>query len=74
MARIAPLTFTTSRDFVHRDLDKVTHEVEISIPLWAFPHFSMLTARVTPGSIPLFANINPQHDWDGSKETHDMYR
>jgi L-fucose isomerase len=30
-----------------------------NIPVWAFPHFSMLAARDTPGQIMLFSNINP---------------
>ncbi len=32
-----------------------------NIPVWAFPHFSMLAARATPGPILLFSNINPQY-------------
>jgi L-fucose isomerase len=30
-----------------------------NIPVWAFPHFSMLAARETPGPLLLFSNINP---------------
>jgi L-fucose/D-arabinose isomerase len=30
-----------------------------NIPVWAFPHFSMLAARSTPGPILLFSNLNP---------------
>jgi L-fucose/D-arabinose isomerase len=30
-----------------------------NIPVWAFPHFSMLAARATPGPILLFSNLNP---------------
>ncbi|MGH2844437.1 MAG: L-fucose/L-arabinose isomerase family protein [Thermoleophilaceae bacterium] len=32
-----------------------------NIPVWAFPHFSMLAARATPGPLLLFSNINPSH-------------
>ncbi len=32
-----------------------------NIPVWAFPHFSMLAARLTPGPLLLFSNINPQY-------------
>src|ERR671918_195751 len=32
-----------------------------NIPVWAFPHFSMLAARATPGPILLFSNVNPQY-------------
>ena len=31
-----------------------------NIPVWAFPHFSMLAANETPGSLLLFSNINPE--------------
>ena len=31
-----------------------------NIPVWAFPHFSMLAARETPGPLLLFSNINPE--------------
>jgi L-fucose isomerase len=31
-----------------------------NIPVWAFPHFSMLAARATPGPILLFSNIDPR--------------
>ena len=31
-----------------------------NIPVWAFPHFSMLAAEATPGPILLFSNINPE--------------
>ena len=30
-----------------------------NIPVWAFPHFSMLAAQETPGPLLLFSNINP---------------
>jgi L-fucose/D-arabinose isomerase len=30
-----------------------------SIPVWAFPHFSMLAAAATPGPILLFSSIDP---------------
>jgi L-fucose isomerase len=37
-----------------------------NIPVWAFPHFSMLAANETPGSLLLFSNINPeQPGWSG---------
>lgn len=31
-----------------------------NIPVWAFPHFTMLAARETPGPLMLFSNINPE--------------
>lgn len=31
-----------------------------NIPVWAFPHFSMLAAQATPSPLLLFSNINPQ--------------
>src|SRR5918997_2828795 len=31
-----------------------------NIPVWAFPHFSMLAAEATPGPILLFSNIDPE--------------
>ena len=31
-----------------------------SIPVWAFPHFTMIAARATPGPILLFSSIDPQ--------------
>ena len=31
-----------------------------NIPVWAFPHFSMLAASETPGPLLLFSNINPE--------------
>lgn len=31
-----------------------------NIPVWAFPHFSLLAAQATPGPLLLFSNINPQ--------------
>jgi len=31
-----------------------------NIPVWAFPHFSMLAANETPGPLLLFSNINPE--------------
>jgi L-fucose isomerase len=32
-----------------------------NIPVWAFPHFSMLAARATPGPLLLFSNVDPQY-------------
>jgi L-fucose isomerase len=32
-----------------------------NIPVWAFPHFSMLAARATPGPLLLFSNLDPQY-------------
>jgi L-fucose isomerase len=32
-----------------------------NIPVWAFPHFTMLAARATPGPLLLFSNINPEY-------------
>jgi L-fucose/D-arabinose isomerase len=29
-------------------------------PVWAFPHFTMLAARETPGALLLFSNIDPE--------------
>jgi L-fucose isomerase len=31
----------------------------LNIPVWAFPHFSLLAARVTPGPLLLFSSLNP---------------
>jgi L-fucose isomerase len=31
-----------------------------NIPVWAFPHFSMLAAEETPGPLLLFSHINPE--------------
>ena len=31
-----------------------------NIPVWAFPHFSMLAAHETPGPLLLFSNVNPE--------------
>ena len=31
-----------------------------NIPVWAFPHFTMLAARETSGPLLLFSNINPE--------------
>ncbi len=33
----------------------------INIPVWAFPHFTMLAARETPGSLLLFSNTDPRY-------------
>ena len=33
----------------------------INIPVWAFPHFSMIAARETPGPLLLFSNVDPQY-------------
>ena len=103
MARVGLLTFSDGRDFVHRDLEGFTREVEdaiagvlaeaghevlrgqgviwtndgareearrlaaqrpdltvFSIPVWAFPHFSMIAARATQSPILLFSSIDPQ--------------
>jgi L-fucose/D-arabinose isomerase len=32
-----------------------------NIPVWAFPHFSMLAAHATPGPLLFFSNLNPQY-------------
>jgi L-fucose isomerase len=32
-----------------------------NIPVWAFPHFSMLAAGETPGPLLLFSNVDPQY-------------
>ena len=31
-----------------------------NIPVWAFPHFTMLAAAATPGPMMLFSNMDPQ--------------
>jgi L-fucose isomerase len=31
----------------------------VNIPVWAFPHFTMLAARETPGPLALFSNLDP---------------
>jgi L-fucose isomerase len=33
----------------------------LNIPVWAFPHFTMLAARETPGPLLLFSNLDPQY-------------
>jgi L-fucose isomerase len=33
----------------------------LNIPVWAFPHFSMIAARETPGPLLLFSNVDPQY-------------
>lgn len=33
----------------------------INIPVWAFPHFTMLAARELPGPLLLFSNVDPQY-------------
>jgi L-fucose/D-arabinose isomerase len=33
----------------------------VSIPVWAFPHFTMLAARETPGPLLLFSTIDPAY-------------
>jgi L-fucose isomerase len=33
----------------------------VNIPVWAFPHFTMLAARQTQGPIALFSNVDPQY-------------
>jgi L-fucose isomerase len=33
----------------------------ISIPVWAFPHFTMIAARETPGPLLLFSTVDPQY-------------
>jgi L-fucose isomerase len=98
------LTFSDGRDFVHRDIEGFTREVEdqlaralaaaghevvradevvwtnegataaarrvaasqpdltiFNIPVWAFPHFSMLAARATPGPLLLFSTLDPHY-------------
>jgi len=32
-----------------------------NIPVWAFPHFTMLAARFTPGPMLVFSNLNPKY-------------
>jgi L-fucose/D-arabinose isomerase len=33
----------------------------LNIPVWAFPHFSMIAARETPGPLLLFSSVDPQY-------------
>jgi L-fucose isomerase len=33
----------------------------INLPVWAFPHFTMLAARETPGPLMLFSTVDPQY-------------
>jgi L-fucose/D-arabinose isomerase len=33
----------------------------INLPVWAFPHFSVLAARETPGPLALFSNLDPKY-------------
>ena len=105
VAKVGILTFSDGRDFVHKDVEKFSRDVEgdiagalenaghevvqarevvwtnrlavreaqrlsagerpdltiFNIPVWAFPHFSMLAAGETPGPLLLFSNVNPQY-------------
>jgi L-fucose isomerase len=33
----------------------------VNVPVWAFPHFTMLAVGETPGAVLLFSNIDPQY-------------
>ena len=33
----------------------------VNLPVWAFPHFTMLAARELPGPLLLFSNLDPQY-------------
>ena len=33
----------------------------VNIPVWAFPHFTMLAARELPGPLLLFSNVDPKY-------------
>jgi L-fucose isomerase len=33
----------------------------VNIPVWAFPHFTVLAARETPGPLALFSNVDPKY-------------
>ena len=33
----------------------------VNVPVWAFPHFTMLAVRETPGAVVLFSTIDPQY-------------
>ena len=33
----------------------------VNIPVWAFPHFTVLVARETPGPFALFSNVDPAY-------------
>jgi len=33
----------------------------VNIPVWAFPHFTMLAVKQTPGPVALFSNVDPSY-------------
>jgi L-fucose isomerase len=33
----------------------------VNIPVWAFPHFTVLAARELPGALALFSNVDPRY-------------
>jgi len=33
----------------------------VNVPVWAFPHFTMIAARQMTGPLALFSNIDPQY-------------
>lgn len=33
----------------------------VNIPIWAFPHFTMLISQEVPGPLTLFSNVDPQY-------------
>ena len=33
----------------------------VNVPVWAFPHFTVLAVRETTGAVLLFSNIDPQY-------------
>jgi L-fucose isomerase len=47
----------TARELADRRPDLTV----INIPVWAFPHFTVLAARETPGPLTLFSNVDPQY-------------
>ncbi len=47
---------------VARELSDARPDLTIvNVPVWAFPHFTMLAVRETPGSVLLFSNVDPQY-------------
>src|SRR5260370_33399217 len=47
---------------VARELSDARPDLTIvNVPVWAFPHFTMLAVRETPGSVLRFSNVDPQY-------------
>lgn len=53
-----------SNDLAVREAERLAdHRPDLTvfnIPVWAFPHFTMMAARLTPGPLVLFSNLDPQ--------------